>query len=69
MEDRFSLFIIDGDAVDVNDPYTSVLSFRGLRQDDTDRLIRLSIDEGYAVVVCKDGEDEIKEGGGACGEA
>ena len=51
MNERFTIMVIDGDAIDLADPETPVIRYDGLSWDDAVYLCRLSFNQGYELVL------------------
>ncbi len=67
-EQRFTVIPIDGNACEMADPFTPSLCYAGLTWDESVELARLSFEQGFQVVIWKEGDQE-EGGSGACVEA
>lgn len=64
-EERFSLFVIDGEPVDwSNDPTVPCLRYEGLAWEEAVELCRLSFDQGYTAIIWR---IDVSDAGGAEG--
>ena len=67
-DERFSLFIVDGDPVEwADDPTVPYLKYQGLTWEKAVELCRLSFDEGYTAIIWRIDSGEAA-GGADSGE-
>ncbi len=64
---RFTVIPVDGNACEMTDPFTPSLCYAGLTWDESVELARLSFEQGFQVVIWKEGDQE-EGGSGACVE-
>lgn len=61
MSGKFTVIVVDGEVVDLCEPYTSSLRYNDLEWEDAVALVRMSFEQGYQAVIWKIDEEGGEE--------